>query len=267
MPTGRGTNYGYAQIMNLMFGGAQMNIPQTWYIAYAMGTSSPSSMGAEPNGAGYARKAVLNTGAFWNTSISQHKTNQEPILWAPAESNQGNVQSVILYDSPVNGNPWFYFPLNEPKVIEDGDAMTIPVGALSIDFTSGLFSNTVKNQLLNYIMGGTQMFLPANYYLGYTTSASSDTTPGSEPTSGGYARINVPNASGVFTSSATGNKTTALDLTFPEATASQGTAVGVAFFTAITGGTFVAHASMPNRAIDQATTPFIPAGLMDLMLS
>lgn len=267
MPTGRITNYGAAQIMNYIFGGAQMNVPQTYYAAYAMGTSSPSSMGAEPNGAGYERKAIPNTGAFWNTSIAQQKLNQEAILWNPAESNQGNVQSIILYDSPVNGNAWFYCPLNQPKVIEDGDAMTVPAGAFSISFLGGLFSNMIKNQLLNYLLGGIQMTLPANYWLAYTTSSSNDATPGSEPTGGGYARVNVPNTAGVFATSSIGNKTTALDFSFPEATAAQGTAVGIALFSAIAGGNFIAHAAMPNRPIDQAAIPFIPAGLMSLRLS
>lgn len=266
MPTGKITNYGAAQVMNFIFGGALMNVPQTWYAAYCMGTCSPSAMGAEPTGAGYERKAISNTNAFWSPSTVQSKTNLVDILWNPAESNQGNVQAIVLYDSPISGNPWFYFPLPSPKAIEDGDAMTVPAGALTVKFLTGLFSNVIKNQLLNCLLGGVAMNTTPNYWVAYTTSASSDATAGSEPSAGGYARAQIPNAAGMFTGSSTGNKTTALDITFPEATASQGTAIGVAFFTAVTGGTFVAHASMPGRAVDQATTPFIPAGSITLLL-
>jgi hypothetical protein len=108
MATGKITNYGAAQVMNFIFGGALMNVPQTWYAAYCMGTCSPSAMGAEPTGAGYERKAISNTNAFWSPSAIQSKTNLVDILWNPAEANQGNVQAIVLYDSPVNGNPWFY---------------------------------------------------------------------------------------------------------------------------------------------------------------
>ncbi len=264
--TGKITNYGAAQIMNFMFGGVPMNVPSTWYAAYAVGTSTAAAPGAEPGGAGYERKAIPNTVGNFPVTTTQIKTTENDILWRTAEANHGLVQSVVLFDSPVNGNPWFYFPLPAPKLVETGDAMRVPAGALTIEIGPGLFSNLIKNQLLNNLFGGVAMNTIPTMHIGYTTSASSNTAGGTEPTGNGYARVQVSNNTGMFAPGATGNKTNALELTWPEATGNQGTAVGLSFWTAATGGTYIGFASTPNRVIDAGITPYLPSGILDLLL-
>lgn len=267
MSTGRLTNYGASQIMNFVFGGVPMSVPSMWYAAYCVGTSSASAPGAEPSGGGYERKMIDNTIAEFPATTTQIKVNANDIVWRTAEANHGLVQSVVLFDSPVNGNPWFYFPLPSPKTVEAGDGMKIPAGALSIQFNTGLFSNLIKNQLLNNILGGVSMPTIPVHYVGYTISASNDETAGTEPSGNGYQRTQVSNNTGMFAPAATGNKTNALDINFAEATGNQGTAVGIAFFSAASGGTFIGYAPTPNRAIDAGITPRIPSGLMDLTLA
>lgn len=266
---GKLTNYGASQIMNFIFGGVPMNIPGFWYAAYTLGTSTPAAIGSEPGGGGYERKAIANTsgtGGEWTVATTQIKHNTNDIIWDAATSNHGTAQSIVLYDSPNNGNAWFYFPLQQPKLIETGDAMRVPAGALSLEFLTGLFSNLVKNQLLNAIVGGVAMNTIPQIYFGYTTSACTDATAGTEPTGNGYQRVGVNNNTGMFAPAATGNKTNALDITFPEATGNQGQAVNVAAWSAATGGTYIAHFATPIRTIDIAITPSLPSGTLDLLL-
>ena len=267
MTTGQLTNYGASQIMNFIFGGVPMTLPAMWYAAYCVGTSSAASPGAEPGGGGYERKAIANTVAEWPTSTQQMQTNANDIIWKSATANHGLVQSVVLYDSPINGNAWCYFPLPAPKTVEAGDAMRIPAGSLTVALNTGLFSNLIKNQLLNNLFGGVPMNTIPSLYFGYTTSASTDLTAGVEPSANGYNRVQVSNNTGMFPPAATGNKTNALDITFPEATGAQGTAVGLAIFSAPTGGSYIGYVPTPNRIVDVGITPRVPSGLLDLTLS
>lgn len=266
---GKLTQYGASQIMNFMLGGTPMNIPNTWYAAYTMSTSSPQSIGAEPGGNGYQRKAVPNTsgsGGEWTTATTQIIQNVNDIVWDVATGNHGTAQSIALYDSPNNGNAWFYFPLQQPKLIESGDAMRVPAGALSLEFLPDLFSNLIKNQLLNWILGGVAMNTIPTLYFGYTTSSCTATTPGTEPSGNGYQRVGVVNNTGNFAPSATGEKTNNVAITWPEATGAQGTAVNVAIFSAATGGTYIGYASHPARTFGAGSTPQMSSGDLDLSL-
>jgi hypothetical protein len=266
---GKLTQYGASQIMNFMLGGVPMNVPTTWFAAYTVGPSSPVAIGAEPGGNGYQRKEVSNTsgtGGEWTTPSTQVVNNINDIVWDAATGNHGTAQSIALYDSPNNGNAWFYFPLQQPKLIEAGDAMRVPAGALSLEFLPDLFSNLIKNQLLAWILGGNAMNTIPTLYFGYTTSSCSPTAAGTEPSGNGYQRVSVVNNTGNFAPSATGDKTNNVAITFPEATGNQGTAVNVAIWSAATGGTYIGYASHPNRTFGAASTPQISSGDLDLSL-
>jgi hypothetical protein len=203
----------------------------------------------------------------WPTATAQIKANANDIIWATATANHGLVQSIVLFDSPVNGNAWFYFPLPSAKTVEAGDAIRVPSGALTIKLNTGLFSNLIKNQILNDLFGGVAMNTIPSLFFGYTTSASTDAAAGTEPTGNSYARAQISNNTGMFPPAATGNKTNALDITFPEATGTQGTAVGLAIFSAASGGSYIGYIPTPNRAIDTGITPRVPSGLLDLTLA
>jgi hypothetical protein len=266
---GKLTEYGASQIMNFVFGGTPMNVPGFWYAGYTTGVSGQNTIGAEPGGGGYERKAIANTsgsGGEWTVATAQLKQNINDIIWQPATSNHGTAQSIVLFDSPNNGNAWFYFPLQQPKLIEAGDAMRVPAGAISLQCIPGLLSNFIKNQLLNSILGGIAMPTIPQLYLGYTNSACGDATPGTEPTGNGYQRVGLNNNTGMFPPSATGEKTNALSITFPEATGNQGQAVNVGIWSAATGGTYIGYTTTPTRSIDVGITPSIPSGAMDLSL-
>jgi hypothetical protein len=271
--TGKFTNYASAAVMNHIFGGVPLQMPTQWYVGYMLGTASVTAPGAEPNGAGYDRAALPNTtssgpgtGSF-APSTAQTKTNAVEVVFNPATANHGLVQSVGLFDSPTGGNMWFYFPLQSPKQIDATDAMRVPSGSLSVQMGAGLLSNTVKNAVLNHLLGGVAYNTTPVYYAAYTTSASTDAVSGAEPAGNGYARVSVPNNANMFPSSMTGAKSNGLPITFPEATGNQGTIVGVTFHTGVSGGQFIAHFEVPNQAIDVAITPNAPTGLIDLLLN
>lgn len=82
------------------------------------------------------------------------------------------------------------------------------------------------NKLLNQQFGGVSAGSPASWYIGLSTgSLSQDTTSGSEavePT-GGYARIEIKNTSGSWTTSTAGSIINAVSGSFGASTGNWGT--------------------------------------------
>jgi hypothetical protein len=178
----------------------------------------------------------------------------------PATANQGTVYSVALYESPAGGNAWCYFNLPEPRDIATGDAMYIPESVLSIQFQTGIFSNYAKERILAMIFGSTVMPLASTYWVGYSTTAPSDQTPGAEPVGNGYSRVSIPNGLQMFPTSSSGIKTNGQDIVFPESTGNQGLAVGFEFYDAPGGGNRIAYHPSDPLAITNGVAPFIATG-------
>jgi hypothetical protein len=267
MPNGSLTDYSEAQLLNHLFGGVPYNTPPTLYFGYMVGIPGEAGAGAEPNFGAYERIAVTNNTLNFPITSNQIKTNATEIVFQEATANHGLVQALGVWDSPMSGNLLAYFLLSNPINIAVADAMKIPVGSLTMQFVTGGFSNYVKNNILNMLFGGVSFNVISLLYAGYSTSTPSDALPGIEPTIGGYARVSMTNNSNLFPITSTGIKTNALDITFPEATASQGTATHLQFFDSPGAGNYLGrYALSPTQAISQFTIPVIAANSFQVTL-
>jgi hypothetical protein len=261
------TDYCEAQLLNHLFGGVPYNTSPILYLGYMVGTPGETGPGAEPNFGSYDRIAVTNNTLNFPITSNQIKTNATEVVFNEATANHGLVQAIGIWDSPVAGNLLAYFPLANPVNIAASDAMKIPVGSLTMSFAAGGFSNYTKNAFLNFLFGGVPFNLIPILYAGYSTTAPTDAVPGTEPAVGGYARSQLANTSTLFPIASTGVKTSALDISFPEATASQGTATHIQFFDALSGGNYLGrYALAPVQAISQFTIPVIAANSMNVTL-
>lgn len=93
------------------------------------------------------------------------------------------------------------------------------------------------NKILNRYFGNTSDTVSSNLYVGLsTTPINPDGTGATEPSGGGYARITVANNKTSFTVATNGILYNAIDLQFPESTASWGT-IGYIFISDTVGGT------------------------------
>jgi hypothetical protein len=86
---------------------------------------------------------------------------------------------------------------------------------------------------------------PGSWWVGLSTSATEPADDGSgftEPAGGGYARVEVPNDTGNWPAATLvggiGQKSHATAITFPAASADQGTMHYAGLFLAATGGTY-----------------------------
>ncbi|MCC5640631.1 hypothetical protein LC593_33330 [Nostoc sp. CHAB 5844] len=261
------TDYCEAALLNQLFGGTPYSTPNTLYFGYMVGVAGETGPGAEPNSGGYARVAVTNNTTNFAVTSNQIKTNATEIQFAEATANHGLVQSIGIFDSPVSGNLLVYFPLANPVNITVGDAMRIPVGSLTIQFTAGGLSNYVKNALLNQLFGNVPFNLITTLYIGIATSTPTDAVPGTEPNTGSYARAGITNNTNNFPTATIGSKTNATAISFPEATASQGTATHVQFFDAVSGGNYLGrYAMQPTQQITIGTIPSIPPNALTVTL-
>ena len=96
-------------------------------------------------------------------------------------------------------------------------------------------SDTKANEYLDDNFGSGS---PATWYIGRFTSMPSngDLSNGTEVAGGAYARVAVTNNDTNFPDAVNRQKTNAAAITWAQATANQGTTVGIGFFTALSGG-------------------------------
>ena len=261
------TDYLEARLLNHLFGGSPYDFPTVLYFGYMVGTPGESGPGAEPNIGSYARVAIPNTTENFDITNNQIKTNKTEMVFPEATSNHGLVQALGVWDSPIAGNLLAYFPFNSPINISASDAMRVPAGAMLFQFAPGGLSNYVKNGFLNNLFGGVPFNLISILYVGYSTTAPTDAVPGAEPSDGGYSRVSIANSPQMFPNSSVGVKSNALDITFPEATDTQGTATNIQFFDSLSGGNYLGRYSLaPVQAINQYTIPVLPANSVNITL-
>ncbi|MBD2771144.1 phage tail fiber protein [Iningainema tapete] len=261
------SDYAEAQLLNQLFGGVPYAIPNILYFGYMVGVPGETGPGAEPNSGNYQRVAVTNNTTNFPVTANQIKTNAIEIQFESATSNHGLVQAVGIWDSPTSGNMLVYFPLANPISIGVSDAMRIPAASLTLQFNTGGLSNYVKNALLNTLLGNVPFNIIPILYFGYATSTPTDAVAGTEPSAGAYARVGVANNTNLFPAATLGSKANALDINFPEATASQGTVTNVQIFDAQSGGNYLGrYAFGTPQSITTGTIPSIPANTFTITL-
>lgn len=119
-------------------------------------------------------------------------------------------------------------------------------------------TDTYENKHLDAAFGdnrATALF-PATYYIGLFTATPNDSGGGTECTGGSYARVAVTNNSTNWPNAASGQKKNGTVITFPEATASWGTATHFGIFDAASGGVLGHYNALTTPvAISSGMTP------------
>lgn len=111
-------------------------------------------------------------------------------------------------------------------------------------------SEYLDHAILDHVYGRTTFTAPATLYLAYTTTVPTKTTAGTEPSGGGYARKDVVNDDTQFGDAVAGVKTNLAQITWPDATGTQGRIVAVQIMDAATDGNMLEFAEL----LDDPTT-------------
>lgn len=124
------------------------------------------------------------------------------------------------------------------------DRLIVLTGGLNHTFISGLYSNYLKNLILNDCYNVSPIPILPTIYAAYYSTAPTATTGGTEPTGGGYVRQAVANSAVNFAPWSGGQKLLSSDILFPVATANQGTMTHFGWHDAETGGQFLAGGAL-----------------------
>lgn len=135
------------------------------------------------------------------------------------------------------------------------------------------WSDTVANRGLDLRLGDSHdtTAMPATVYVALIVTAPSDANGTGlvevSTSSTGYARVAVANtgaAAGTNWPTATSrSKSNGTTISYPTSTASWGTVVGFAFFTAATAGTFLGYGDLTSsQAVGSGVAPQFAAGAL-----
>lgn len=117
-------------------------------------------------------------------------------------------------------------------------------------------SNSLRNAVLDCLLGGAALSPAATYWVALYTVAPDATGGGTECTGGSYARVEVTNNDGNWTDNGNGARYNGLNIVFPEATASWGTVLAVGLHTHATDDALAFFATIsPGLAVDAGDQP------------
>lgn len=250
------TNYGRNKLADY-FRGTDFTGLASWWIA--LGSAADIDGITEFTGTGYARQEIESSLTTFSgtqgpattlpSSGSSHATsNNDPIDFGTAGSAWGTLTHIGFMDAETDGNCWFWVPVAVPVVINDTDEFEIAAGALQLvlGITGGL-TNFFSNKLIDRIFRAEAYPPPAEWRIGYTTNAPTNSTPGNEPGVGSYARAELapdfttlsstvaPGDTGSSDTGETGIISNNAEIAWPVPTANQGNATHIQVFDDVGG--------------------------------
>lgn len=98
------------------------------YLYLACSMTDPADGVVEPSGNSYARVTIPNDDTHWEAR-GPMQVNAQPIVFPQTTGDWGTVTHLALYDN--SGKMLWFAPMQpKPKLVEWGDILTIPAGAL-----------------------------------------------------------------------------------------------------------------------------------------
>ena len=124
-------------------------------------------------------------------------------------------------------------------------------------------SNYLENALINGTLRATSYTAPTTVYVALYTTDPTDADVGTEVTGGSYARQSV-----TFAAPSNGVSTNSADITFPTATAAQGTVTHMGIRDALTAGNLLYHTPLDaSKTIDLGDIFKITTGNLSVTLA
>jgi hypothetical protein len=274
------SNFGEALVFDSVFGrSSSYNWPGTLH--FALFTNIPDDAGANgtevsTSGTGYARRAVSNNTTNFpltpTSGLSKGiKSNATVINFPTALADWGEVKGGGVYDAATGGNLLWLWEWATPRNVASGDTMKVEVNELQFTFNAVdalnadcLLSFALQRAFLDAFFGNPSApAIPTELYGALMTTipgADETVTAGAELTGNNYARALVPNDLVRWPATVNGAKSNAQQIVWPVATpAGWNSVVGVAFYSASSGGSLIAKMKLDSTQSwqpgDQARIP------------
>lgn len=249
-------------LLDHVFENTAYTSPTALYVA--LSTADPLDTGAgiaEPVGNGYARQSEDN----WDVASSRASENTDALVWTASGGDWGSITHWALFDHVSAGNMLAHGDFASARTISDGNSLNVAAGGIDISFVAGEISDFLANELLDHFLM-TGDYAQPTIYLALTTVTVTDSMTGTtitEPGSGAYARLAVPNWDA---SSAGATENTGIDA-FTTATGSWGTILDVAIVDASSVGNLLAYSPIGTSVLVIADDIFrFLAGALDVTL-
>lgn len=137
------SNYLENKVIDWLFRGQTFSPPPGLHVGLLSSAPSDSGGGTEISGNGYARQNISPTLANWagtqstgSTTVSTGTTgttsNNVAVTFPTPTASWGAVSHFGIFDSATGGNLLFYGALTIAKTINQGDTVTFPIAALSV---------------------------------------------------------------------------------------------------------------------------------------
>lgn len=207
-------------------------------------TSAPNDAGGGtevPAGGNYAPLTIANNLTNWGNAGNRLKRNQNELAFAVASAAWGLISHWVLRDAASGGNLLFWGRFEDdngnpaPRQVNTNNQLFIAALGLKFQVT-GARSTFLSNKLLDLVLGGVAYTAPLNIFWAQYTVAPSENGGGTEVNTGGYARVQQANNTTNFPNSSGGVKQNGAAVTFPAATANQGTITHWGLHDAATNG-------------------------------
>lgn len=257
------TDYARSRFMRHKFGGEAFPALTNLYFGMLIGAATASTDGTEPSGGGYQRVAVPNLTTNFPDAVNGVKTHTNEIQFPRVTTNLGSVVQIGIWDAPVGGHLLMAASLPQPRTVTAGTSLLLRAGTLTFDWEAdSKLSMLFRNEIFNHFLGGTTAPIVGTAHFAYTTTSCNATAAGTEPSGNGYQRKALATNRTNLPELTPGKLVNGIAISWPKATADQGTAVNVAVFDAPAAGNFLLWSVPPQPlVVTDQTIPEIEAGL------
>lgn len=259
------TNYGENVFVNHMCG-TPYTPAATLYLGLSQADPTDDMSGwSECDYTSYARVAITFAAA------SARSVVQSALATFPqATGGDNNASHWAVFDALTNGNALAHGALGTVRNIVSGKTPKIAASEINITIGSGGFFTSAVNAMLDRIFRN-QAYTISATYVGFVTTASSDSAAGTEVTGNNYSRVQVNAYTGgtpAWTDASGGAVSNNGDIDFPDPSGDWDTG-GLVIYDAASSGNALMYKDGGTLVMTTASgdTVSIPSGDLDVAIS
>jgi hypothetical protein len=227
------TTFASNRILDNLLGREPLIVPAIWFLELSTTPLGNDGINATPpTDPAYQRFAIPNDRINFSEGLNKVVSFIREQILPPSSVAWPRVEHFLIYDNGTGGNVWFYGELQNSIDVEVDTSpfLEANINNVSLDICGGsttdmAMSTFAANSVLNNLFGRSPTLVsPPNFFLGVSSTPINIEGIGfTEPSGGGYQRLQLPNDKNTFTFAVNKLVTFANTMKFPASTVSWGT--------------------------------------------